>query len=72
MTEQRGGRSKADVLAPVRGVGPVGPDVRAHDFRRQEHRAAALDHLAFESVIAVRRPDAIGVPEDAHVGPCTA
>ena len=44
-------------------------DVRAHDLGRQKAQEAALDADACERVVAVTGPHAVGVAQDAGVGP---
>ena len=43
-------------------------DMGTDDFERQEKRCAALDGLAVDRVVAVRRPDPVGMGKDAVIG----
>ena len=72
MPQHRGARAhRHRQLAP--GLVTFGrADMRAQYVERQEERRAALDVLAVKRVIAVGRPDAVGMGENAHVGTRTA
>ena len=54
--EQRRRRPEREIVHAAGGVRSLGPDVGAHQLRRDEHRRAALDRLALERVVAVAGP----------------
>ncbi|MNE62404.1 hypothetical protein D3C80_1576830 [compost metagenome] len=59
MTKQRSQAPKGDAVLAERGVAFMMTDMRAHHFRWEEIAHAALDGVALQRVIVVRRPKTV-------------
>ncbi len=67
MPEHGRGAAERECVNTAGGVCSGGPDVCPHHLRRNQHRRAALDGLAFERIVAVAGPDTLGAAQDLVV-----
>ncbi|GLP67346.1 hypothetical protein TUSST3_39680 [Streptomyces sp. TUS-ST3] len=72
VAEERGAGPEGEVVGAAGGVGAGGADVGADEFGRQEQTGPAVDGLAFQGVVAVAGPDAVGALQDGEVDPSAA